>query len=173
MSQNKTECMVLFMRQGNLFPGKFVVHHGGELARGRRKTLRPLSKKRPIHFVLKSQRRIYETRQVVVAELQRQAEKFQIRIYDFAVASDHLHFVARVPSRTHYVKFIRALCGLLARKLGGRKLWALPPFSRVANWGREYAWLRNYLTKNREEATGRQPYEERKDRYQRFRGKPK
>ncbi|MGZ6323735.1 MAG: transposase [Bdellovibrionota bacterium] len=99
------------MRQGNLFPGKFVVHHGGELARGRRKSLRPLSKKRPIHFVLKSQRRIYEKRQVVVAELQRQAEKFQIRIYDFAVASDHLHFVARVPSRTHYVKFIRALCG--------------------------------------------------------------
>jgi len=102
-------------------------------------------------------------------ELKRLADKFHIRVYSFAVAHDHLHFVARIPSRAHYVKFIRALCGLLARKLGA-KLWALPPFSRVATWGRDFKALLNYLAKNREEAAGRRPYEPRKDWYKRFRG---
>jgi REP element-mobilizing transposase RayT len=120
------------MRQASLFPGKFLVHHGGELAGGKRKSARPLSCKRPIHFVLKSQRRIYEKRQTVITVLQRQAKNFNIRVYDFAVSHDHLHFVARLPSRALYVKFIRALSGILARKLGA-KLWAFPPFSRVAN----------------------------------------
>ncbi|MGZ3684257.1 MAG: hypothetical protein ACXVCI_10425, partial [Bdellovibrionota bacterium] len=76
------------MRQTSLFPGKFDVRHGGELARGRRKALRPLSCKRPVHFVLKSQRKIFANRRVVVTELQKQAEKFGIRIYDFAVAHE-------------------------------------------------------------------------------------
>jgi hypothetical protein len=89
--------MVLFMRQECLFPQQNIVHHGGDLAEGRRKSARPLSCKRPIHFVLKSRRRIYEKRYDVAAELQRQAKKFHIRIYDFAVAHDHLHFVARLP----------------------------------------------------------------------------
>ncbi|MGZ3733578.1 MAG: transposase [Bdellovibrionota bacterium] len=161
------------MRQASPFSDKHVLHHGGELARGHRKARRPLSCKRPVHFVLKSRRRIYEKRRVVEKELQRQAAKFHIRVYDFAVAHDHLHFVVRIPSRAHYVKFIRALCGLLARKLGSGKLWALPPFSRVATWGREFQWLKSYLKKNREEAAGRQPYEPRLDRYQKYRGKPK
>ncbi|MGZ3739910.1 MAG: transposase [Bdellovibrionota bacterium] len=163
--------MVLFMRQESLFPGKFPVHHGGELTRGRRKCLRPLSCKRPVHFILKSRKRIYTSRRTVVTELQRQAEKFGIRVYDFAVAHDHFHFVARLPLRAHYVKFIRALCGVLARKLGA-KLWAQPPFSRVATWGRDFRELIKYLAKNREEAAGRQLYEPRKDWYRRFRGKP-
>jgi len=133
--------MVLLMRQFSLFPGKIPLHHGGELARGRRKSLRPLSCKRPVHFTLKSRKRIYENRRAVVAELQRQAEKFDIRIYDCAVAHDHLHFLAKLSSRAHYIKFIRALAGLLARKLGA-KLWALPPFSRVASWGRDFLELK-------------------------------
>ncbi|MGZ3655304.1 MAG: transposase [Bdellovibrionota bacterium] len=160
------------MRQGSLFPGKFPVHHGGELARGHRKSLRPLSCKRPVHFVLKSRRRIYEKRHTVEAELGRQAKKFGIRIYSSAVSHDHHHFVALLPSRAHYVKFIRALCGLLARKIG-TKLWALPPFSRVANWGRDFQRLKEYLAQNGEEAAGTRPYEQRQDWYRNFRGKPK
>ncbi|MGZ3649527.1 MAG: hypothetical protein ACXWSC_00220 [Bdellovibrionota bacterium] len=58
------------------------------------------------------------------------------------MSHEHLHFVARLPSRALYVKFIRALSGLLARKLGA-KLWALPPFSRVATWGRDFLELKN------------------------------
>lgn len=106
----------------------------------------------------------------MTAELQRQARKFHIRVYSAAVAHDHLHFVARIPSRAHYVKFIRALCGLLARKLGA-KLWSELPFSRVATWGRDFKQLLDYLAKNREEAAGERPYEPRKDWYKRYREK--
>jgi hypothetical protein len=131
----------------------------------------PCLESAPIHFALKSQRKIYENRHFAETELRRQAKKFVIRIYSLEVAHEHLHFLALLPSRDHYIKFIRALCGLLARKLGA-KLWALPPFSRVANWGKDFNWLKNYLAINREEAAGRRPYEPREDWYRSFRGKP-
>jgi hypothetical protein len=35
--------------------------------------------------------------------------------------------------------------------------WALPPFTRVASWGRESRALKNYLKLNREEAAGIRP----------------
>ncbi|MGZ3662576.1 MAG: hypothetical protein ACXVCK_20930 [Bdellovibrionota bacterium] len=104
-------------------------------------------------------------------ELIRLAAKFHIRVYSIATAHDHLHFVARLLSRAHYVKFIRARCGLVARKLG-TKLWAELPFSRVGTWGRDFKQLLVYLKKNCEEANGERPYEIRNDWYKRYRGKP-
>jgi REP element-mobilizing transposase RayT len=156
------------MRQASLFPGKYPIHHGATLARGRRKSLRPLSTKRPIHIVLKSKREIYSRRAIIEAELHRMCTRFGIRLYDVATASDHVHFVARIPSRKLYVAFIRSLTGLLARRFG-KNLWALLPFSRVAHWGRAFMKLKKYLAQNREEAAGTRPYSSRTDWYERFR----
>jgi REP element-mobilizing transposase RayT len=156
------------MRQASLFPSQPRLFHGGELARRKRKTLRPLSRRHPIHLVLKARHSLREQGPLVTKETRKLAEKFGLRIYSFALASDHLHLVVKIPGRCEYLAFIRSLSGLLARKLG-KGLWALLPFSRVATWGRDFARLIAYLKKNREEASGERSYEPRKDWYRRFR----
>jgi REP element-mobilizing transposase RayT len=147
-------------RQLQLFPEKPDLSHGGELAHGRRKGRRPFARRRPIHFVLKSGKMILPSSRLIEKEIQRLAQRFGLRIYRIAIARDHVHFLARLPGRREYVAFIRSLTGILARKLG-RGLWKLLPFSRVANWGREFRGLVAYLQKNTEEALGLRPYEPR------------
>jgi hypothetical protein len=93
--------------------------------------------------------------------LKRQGEKFAIRVYDHAIAFNHIHLLLKIPGRREYAAFLRAFCGLLARKLGPG-LWLLLPYSRVAGWGREFRALRGYLLMNREEAAGLRPMRKRK-----------
>lgn len=147
------------MRQYSLFKPtpKF---HGGTHARGKRKTLRPLATRKPLHLVLKSSRNLYRHRSLIEFQVFKQSELAQIRLFHKAVAADHVHLVLRIPSRNAYKAFVRALTGILARALG-KKLWALLPFTRVANWGRDFANLRAYLLQNRVEAGGFVPYQPR------------
>jgi hypothetical protein len=92
--------------------------HGGNERRGKRKILRPLCDKRPMHLVIKCRRPIYSERKFVDQTLEATARKFSMPVYDYAVALDHIRFVSKVPSRAAYSKFIRALCRLLAKKFG-------------------------------------------------------
>jgi hypothetical protein len=91
-----------------------------------------------------------------------------LRVYDLAVSHDHAHLLLKTPGRREYRAFIRSLTGILAHRLG-KGCWLLLPFSRIASWGKEFARLKIYLRKNREEASGARPYEPRKDRYKKLR----
>lgn len=145
--------------------------HGGELGLGKRKMMRPLSTKRPLHLVLKARSRVlYKHKVHIEREIRRLGDKFQLRVYGVAVNFDHLHLMLKIPHRRNYVLFIRALTGVLARKLG-KGLWKLLPFSRVLTWGRDFQRNLDYLHKNRREASGAISYEPRKDWYQRYRCK--
>ena len=155
------------MRQLSLFQTEPLRFHGGSLISGRRKTRRPLARKKPIHFVLKSGRVLLPWSQVIEKEIGRLGNKFGLRLYRVAIAQDHVHFVARIPGRAEYTAFIRSVTGTLARKLG-KGLWKLLPFSRVATWGREFRALMDYLRKNTEEALGLRPYEPRRRHYKKF-----
>jgi hypothetical protein len=74
--------------------------------------------------------------------------------------------------------FLRAVCGLIARKVTGRErglpsnalksagsdesgFWDARPFSRVVAWGKDFAGLKNYLHMNRLEAIGFSRHESR------------
>jgi REP element-mobilizing transposase RayT len=153
-----------------LFP--HVLHHGGELSIGRRKALRPLARKRPLHLVLKSRRSLRRHGPLISKEAHRLAEKFSCRLYDIAVAEDHIHLVLLIAGRKEYKAFIRSLTGLLARKIQ-KGLFMLLAFTRVANWGKDFQRLKSYLKKNREEASGERSYEPREDWYRRYRRKPR
>jgi hypothetical protein len=155
------------MKQVSLFPIAPPVF-GGNLPPGRRKSARPLAKKRPTHLILKAKREIFSERKTVLDVVFGQAVKQSIRIYDLAVAKDHLHLVIVIPGRREYRAFIRSVTGLLAR-LFGKGLWTALPFTRVALWGTAYRELQRYMEQNREEALGRRPYKPRQDWYQRFR----
>lgn len=137
--------------------------------KGRRKTSRPLSKRRPIHFVLKLKRHdLFKQRKILESELTKLSQRFGLSLYGIAVNFDHVHFIAKIPARSAYNAFIRALTANLARKIG-KGLWSLLPFSRILSWGRDYQQVKNYLKKNREEVTGDRPYEPRQDLYRRWR----
>jgi REP element-mobilizing transposase RayT len=159
--QNKSWVYGAPPMQKSLFT--FSSIHGGEHSIGKRKNRRPLSRKKPIHLVLKSKRNLYQHKDLIETQLKRQAEKFEIRLYDKAVARDHVHILAKIPGKREYTAFIRALTGILAKKLG-RNLFSLLPFTRVAEWGRDFLNLKKYFLQNREEAAGRRPYRERKSR---------
>jgi len=146
---------------------KPLLFHGGELANGKRKSARPLARKRAIHFVLKSGRGLYMNRAFIEGLIRRQGKHFSLRIYSVAVAHDHVHFVALIPAREKYAGFIRAITGLLARKLG-KGLWKLSPFTRILAWGKDFARVLGYLRKNREEAAGTRAHEPRGDCHKRW-----
>lgn len=152
------------MKQFSLFKPSPATH-GGELALHRRKAIRPLAKKRPIHLILKAKKSFGGGGALVHSEALRLARKFQLRVYDTALARDHLHLVIRIPGRREYTGFIRALTGVLARKLG-KGLWRLLPFTRVSSWGKAYRELLRYLEQNRLEEAGLIPYEKRRDWYE-------
>ena len=133
--------------------------HGGSLVRGKRKNMRPLSRKCPHHFVLKSKRRdLYTYKDLFESELRRYAEKFHLRIYDIAVNHTHMHFTLYVSEEGNYPAFIRSFTGLMARKLG-KNLWNLLPFSRSLQWGQDYQKVKHYLEKNRREAEEKHTFE--------------
>jgi REP element-mobilizing transposase RayT len=149
------------MNQTKFEFAKYELEHGGNLNRGKRKEARPVCTKRPIHLVLKSERKIFDDRSIIIDTAVGFCHKFEIKVYDLAPNLDHLHMVIKVPSREEYTKFIRALTGVVARTLG-EKIWAQVPYTRIAGWGRQYRNLQNYLEQNREEALGKRAYKLRK-----------
>jgi REP element-mobilizing transposase RayT len=155
------------MKQQSFFSSA-PLFHGGEINRGKRKTRRPLCSKRPLHGVLKAKNHnLYTHKSWIESKARALAQKLHLEVYGLAVNFDHVHLVLKLPNRRAYAAFIRALTGLLARKIGVG-LWKLLPFTRVLAWGKDFRQALDYLKKNREEAEGSRPYEERKDWYRRY-----
>jgi REP element-mobilizing transposase RayT len=140
---------------------------GGDLARGRRKSARVFDPKRPLHVVLRSSRAtgaqsLKRFDRKISEILNRQCEIHGVRVYERANAGNHLHFVLRAPSRRALRAFLKAVCGLVARKVTGcergapgvSRFWDARPFSRVVAWGRDFAGIKNYVHLNRVEALG-------------------
>jgi REP element-mobilizing transposase RayT len=158
------------MRQYSLFPGQFHSFHGGEIAAGKRKSLRPLARNRPIHLVAKAKKSLKQEREWIRKEAGRIADRFMIKAYRITVAEDHVHLLIQIPGRSEYSSFIRGWSAQIAKKMG-RGLWLFLPFTRVASWGRDFKNLLGYLQKNEDEACGDRPYNPRKDWYKRFKRK--
>jgi REP element-mobilizing transposase RayT len=97
---------------------------GGDLMRGRRKSARVFDPKRPLHVVLRSSRAtgkqsLKRFERKISEILNRQCEVHGVRVYERANAGNHLHFVLRAPSRRALRAFLKAVCGLIARKVTG------------------------------------------------------
>ncbi len=154
------------MKQYSLFKIPLPVH-GGELSLGKRKTRRVLSNKKPIHLNLKANRNVlYKNKAFIQATTHHLSKKYDVKIYDLVINYDHIHKVIKIEDRRTYLAFIRALTGILAKKIG-KGLWKFIPFTRVANWGKDYRGLLRYLQQNREEISGQRAYKPRKDWYKR------
>lgn len=141
---------------------------GADLFEKKRKRRRPLKTNTPTHLILKAERDFGEKAALVLSEAKRLAPNAEVAIMDFAINHDYLHLTIRFPHRRNYAVYVRALTGLLARKIG-KGIWKLLPFTRVVGWGNPLRNLEKYLEQNRLEAAGHMPYQPRRDIYARWR----
>ena len=99
---------------------------GGALLKSKRKNLRPLSSKDPIHIVMRStfakgkdsflaQRNLSAIERFISIF----SKRFHIRVYQHAIVGNHIHLIIRSPHRNQHKAFIKALSGKIASHVMG------------------------------------------------------
>ncbi|MGE4133461.1 MAG: hypothetical protein AB7F86_17600 [Bdellovibrionales bacterium] len=121
--------------------------------RGRRKTQRPLSRRHPLHLILKSKHHdLQKNERAIHRQWHRLGNRLGLKTYRLVVVSDHIHAVVVIQSRDCYRKFISGLTGYLARRLQVK--FKTSPASRIVEWGRAFKTLLKYVQLNEWEALG-------------------
>ncbi|OFZ13601.1 MAG: hypothetical protein A2Z20_09705 [Bdellovibrionales bacterium RBG_16_40_8] len=156
------------MTQKNFFKYNIAINQfGGSLLLKKRKSRRPLSVKLPLHLVLcadVSKIGSFLRHNITIEKtLQKYAKQFGVRIYHKATVQNHLHLVLKFNHRLNYQCFIRAVTGVLAKKLNIR--WSVRPFSRIVQWGKDFKSIVKYVVMNELEAKGAINYQPRKKKY--------
>lgn len=173
-------------KQLTLIPISKRKEHGGSLAVNKRRSYRPLSIKHSHHVTLKSEfavggRCLLRHQKLLKHILHRSSRRFGVRVYQFAIAGNHLHVLVRARSRLGLQNFFRVFAGHTAqeilRRTGGapkaeskpkgckknqRTFWGFLIYSRVVSWGREFLIVSNYVIQNRLEALGVIAYQPRR-----------
>jgi REP element-mobilizing transposase RayT len=156
-------------------PRKPADHFGGIYHQNYNpKSKRPMDSKKALHVVMRStQAKGVKSFKSVKYEaaiweiISRHAERFGIKIYEYANAGNHLHILLRAKHRDEFKAFIRTISGLIARLVGGaqrnnplkKKFWDARPFSRVVSFAkREFDAAKSYLHRNIMEVIGWMPY---------------
>lgn len=109
------------MKQQSFFKAS-TKEHGGILAQGKRRSLRPLSTKHPLHLTLRSdcaqgQHSLLRHRPRIERILKSSAARFNIRVYESAICGNHLHLVLRGKRRIDLQNFFRVFAGHLAQEI--------------------------------------------------------
>jgi REP element-mobilizing transposase RayT len=96
------------------------------------------------------------------------ARRYDVRLYRYANAGNHIHILAKVRSRPALQSFLRVFAGATARLVTGArkgrpvgKFWDRLAYSRIVSWGREFSSVSAYVRQNQDEALGLRPYTER------------
>jgi len=151
------------MRQASFgFTKNYPKEFGGSLLLGKRKSTRPLSTKDPIFMTLKSTHTSFFNPSTRSLErvIREHAAKYQIKIHEFSLNWNHIHFAISIPSKENYLAFIRTLTAeivrLLSKALGKnlKGLFDLRPHTRIVSWGRELKSVIDYIILNQMEAWG-------------------
>ncbi len=148
--------------------------HGGSLAKGKRKSRRPLSTKKWIHLTLKSHKAkgaysmLAPKNAKWIDQLVRtKAKKFRVDLKDYVNMGNHLHFQIRIAKRESFQNFLRSITNLIARHVTGArkgkpfgKFWQDLAYTRVLMSFLELTQLQYYFTGN--EVERRSGYQARK-----------
>lgn len=141
---------------------------GGSLRKGRRKIARPIDPKRAVHIVLRSTRArgswsFLHPQNVrrVRATVDNAARRFGVKVHGYSNVGNHLHLIAKAPTREAFQKFLKAVSGRIAARVTGAKkgnavgrFWDHLAYTRVLAWGRDFINAQIYLTKNLFEGEG-------------------
>ena len=148
--------------------------------------VRPLSPKKPLHAVFKTHKhmlrsglRTPQNFALVNQVIQKYAKKFFVKLEQFTIQNDHVHFVIRTSKRSNFQAFFRVVAGQIAQQMGklGRlhipkthlpknqqKLWQYRPFTRVVLGFKGFRVVMNYVRLNEKEARGVIPYRKNRTR---------
>ncbi len=142
---------------------------GGSNLKSNPKVARPISTKDFMHVVLKSDHAkgplsFLRIERVLISLVQNLGDKLNVKVKDVVVMTNHIHLAIKVRHRRHFKAYLRALTGLIVRKLlkterskpaGFEKFFKGRPFSRIVNSGRKsFGNLMRYFELNRLEKCG-------------------
>lgn len=149
------------VRQLSLIPRKRQeIEFGGDLSKGKRKSKRPISTKKPMHLILKSSNArgkfaLAPSNRQMEALIYKMGRRFGLKMYSVAMNWSHAHFVIRVWDRKSYKKFIRALTGAMVLLLKAPKgFFDLKPYTKIGTWGQQLRNWISYSEKNQMQARG-------------------
>lgn len=122
---------------------------GTLLKKSHAKIARPISTKHAMHVVLRSSQargewsmRAHKNRKHIENILKAQAQRFGVKLLEFANGGDHLQMVLRIPDRDSFHSFLRTVSGMIAMKVSDSaktralktKFWDFRPWTRVVEW---------------------------------------
>lgn len=140
--------------------------HGGDLRKGKRKSLRPIATDRPLLLTFKSEKAkgkwsFLRREREVQAEVYEAAERFKVKIRRYANVGNHLHIVVQAKRRWQIQSFLRVLPQSVMFLITGArkgnpigKFWTQLVWSRIVEWGRDWRNVCRYIDKNLWEAAG-------------------
>lgn len=84
------------------------------------------------------------------------AERWDVRVYEWANGGNHLHLLVRGKTREGLRNFMRGLSGSVAMavtgarkgKALGKRFWDLLLFTRIVAWGKAFAVVRAYIVRH-------------------------
>src|SRR5438105_1069511 len=99
---------------------KLKREHGGSLSVGKRRGFRPLNPKLSLHITLKSEhalgsRSLFRHKKLILAIKNKAARRFNVRVYNYASAGNHLHLLIKGQSRENIQNFLRVFSGHIAQ----------------------------------------------------------
>lgn len=130
-----------------------------------RKVARPISIRGYNHIVVKARYPVLRLNHLLIKRiLMETQDRFGIKLHAFSIMEDHCHLVVKVESRRQFSDALRFFTGMVALKLAkgmksingkmlgnkliGGKLWAERAWSRVVQYGRDYAGAVRYVWNN-------------------------
>ena len=102
--------------------------------------------KQALHLVLRARLpvlRLRKNKAIVSQLLCETAEKFQVKIYNNSLNSNHIHLLVKAPTQKSLYDFLRVLTGQIAQRITGAvrgkknelSFWLRPAWKRMVNWG--------------------------------------
>ena len=115
----KTKARKLKPKQLELLP-KPKREHGGSLAIKKRRSYRPMNPKLSHHITLKSEhavggRCLYRHKKRILFVMRKASRLFQVKVYNYAIAGNHLHLLIKGPDRESLQNFFRVFAGHTAQ----------------------------------------------------------
>ncbi len=97
-----------------------------------------------------------ENARVVREKIAYFAERWDVRVYEWANGGNHLHLLVRGKTREGLRNFMRGLSGSIAMavtgarkgKALGTRFWDLLLFTRIVAWGKAFSVVRAYIVRH-------------------------
>ncbi len=173
--KNPKQTEFLFSQQIRKQSRKYSKGFGGELLLGKRKEKRPISDKKPMHLILRSEtvKVFTPTNKSLRSLIYKTAAKYSIKIYEIALNHTHIHLVIKLKNKESYNFFIRELTSKMAvsirrffENISGpisgpktncadfKTILTHRPFSRILEWGKDFQNCIDYVILNISESMG-------------------